>query len=479
VTIGAISPVGAPSAPREGLDWKRCARSLQCTTLAVPVDYAAADGETLDLALIRRRADEPANRVGTLIVNYGGPGDAGTETLRQAVDLMPAAARRSFDVVSFDPRGVGRSRPVRCVDDATFEAAWSEDPTPNGRADLPGFYDGTASSVDLVAECVARNGDWLARLGSRNVARDLDRIRAAVGDENLTFLGYSYGTVLGALYAEQFPHRIRAMVLDSAVDLSSTMTEELRANTAGFESALGEFLDDCAHDGTCAFHSGGDPRAALERLQARFEQGVRIDGGDGARTVGASEFYTALVAALYARDEWPILAEGLRSAAKRDDGATLLLLNDFYVGRRHDGTYSNLQQVLGIIVCADDAEPVVSFDDFRATYLELVAAYPFFGPLFASGPSGCDDRLPKPRADELIGDVHVTDAPPVLVVGATRDPATPFAGAQDLQRRLAGSRLLTVDDTTHGSYATGNRCVDRVVDRYLVSGRPPAHDRRC
>jgi pimeloyl-ACP methyl ester carboxylesterase len=412
------------------------------------------------------------------VVNFGGPGDAGTETLRATADFFTAPIRRSFDILSFDPRGVGDSGPVRCVDDATFEAAWSEDPTPNGPGDLPGFYDGSASTVDLVAECIARNGEWLARLGTRNVARDLDLIRAAVADEQLTFLGYSYGTLLGALYAQEHPDRVRAMVLDSAVDLSSTMTEELRDNTAGFETALGEFLDDCAADELCAFHSGGDPRAALERLRARFEQGVRIDGGDGERMVGASEFYVALVAALYSQDDWPVLAEALASAVD-DDGSTLLLINDLYAGRRDDGTYSNFQQVLGIIVCNDDAEPLVSFDEFRATYDELTAAYPFFGPLFSSGPSGCDPRLPEPRTDELVGDLRVVDAPPVLVVGATRDPATPYVGARDLQQRLEGSRLLTVDATSHGSYGLGNRCVDRIVDRYLVSGEAPARDRRC
>jgi pimeloyl-ACP methyl ester carboxylesterase len=478
VTVGTAAADSEP-APESSLDWKRCGGGYQCAALPVPVDYSAPDGATLDLALTRRRADDQAHKLGTLVVNYGGPGDPGTETLRFSADFMPAAVRRSFDILSFDPRGVGASNPVTCVDDATFEQAWSEDPTPNGPGDLPGFYDGTSSSVDLVAECVGRNGDYLARLGTRNGARDLDRIREAVGDDELTYVGYSYGTLLGALYAQEFPHNIRAMVLDSAVDISSTMTEEQRDNTAGFEGALDEFLADCADDDTCAFRSGGDPRAALERLRARFEQGVRIDGGDGERTVGASEFYVALVAALYSREDWPFLADALQAAAKDDDGSTLLLFSDLYAGRRDDGTYSNFKQVLGLIVCADDDEPLVSFDEFRATYDALSAQYPFFGPLFGSGPAGCDARLPQPHDDELVGDVRVTDSPPVLVVGTTRDPATPYAGAQDLQERLEGSRLLTVDNTGHGSYATGNRCVDRIVDRYLVSGDPPKHDRRC
>lgn len=464
--------------PAGTVTWKRCGGRLQCSTLPVPVDYADPTGETLDLALVRRRADDREHRIGTLVVNFGGPGDAGTETLRQTVEFLPAPVRRYFDILSFDPRGVGSSRPVTCIDDATFERAWSEDPTPNGAGDLPGFYDGTRSSVDLVGECVARNGDWLARLGSRNVARDLDRIREAVGDERLTYLGYSYGTLLGALYAQEFPDRVRAMVLDSAVNLSTTMSQDRHDNTAGFEAALGKFLEWCADHETCAFHSDGDPRGALEGLRARFEQGVRIDG-DADRTVGVAEFYTALVAALYSRDEWSFLAEALQAAAEDQDGSTLLLLSDLYAGRREDGTYSNFQQVLGIIVCDDDDEPLVAFDEFRAAYEALSAQYPFFGPLFGSGPAGCDPRLPRPRPDELTGDVRVDGTPPVLVIGTTRDPATPYAGAQDLQQRIAGARLLTVDNTGHGSYATGNRCVDRIVDSYLVSGEAPRRDRRC
>ena len=272
-----LAPAGAtgadaPDVTPDTLQWTRCGGGLQCTTLPVPVDYADPGGgndRPRAHTPARRRPGEPRRFAR---VNYGGPGDAGTETLRQTADFLPAAVRRYFDVVSFDPRGVGASRPVRCVDDATFEQAWSEDPTPNGPADLPGFYDGTASSVDLVAECVNTNGDYLARLGSRNVARDLDRIRAAVGDDRLTYVGYSYGTLIGALYAQEFPQNVRALVLDSAVDLSSTMTEEQRDNTAGFEQALDEFLDDCAKDRELRLPLGRRPahraRAAAGPLRA-------------------------------------------------------------------------------------------------------------------------------------------------------------------------------------------------------------------
>jgi pimeloyl-ACP methyl ester carboxylesterase len=459
------------------LEWKRCGGDFECTTLPVPVDYVDAAAGELELAVSRRPADDPDRRIGSLVVNYGGPGDPGSETLRYAADSVPAAVRRRFDLVSFDPRGTGSSRPVDCVDDETFERAWSQDPTPDGTDQLPAFYDGTAFDVDLVAECVARNGTWLARVGTRNVARDLDRLRAALGDTELSYLGYSYGTVLGAAYAQEFPDHVRTMVLDSAVDLSASTEAQLRDNLVGFERALEEFLDDCAARDDCAFHGGTTPRDALDTLRAELEDGERLQGADD-RAVGPAEFYVALLAALYSRNHWSFLADALDRATS-GDGSGLQILSDVYAGRRDDGSYSNLQEAIHIIVCADQPEPLVSFEQFRASYEELSAIAPFFGPVIASGPNGCDPRLPAARPEEILGDVRVADTPPIVIIGTTRDPATPYAGAEDLHARIAGSRLVTVNDTSHGSYATGNACVDRIVDRYLLARRAPTNGARC
>ncbi|HEY8215490.1 MAG TPA: alpha/beta hydrolase [Acidimicrobiia bacterium] len=485
LVAATAGPAGAGTSARSAdapgataLVWMPCGGGFECTTLRVPVDYADGGGETLPMAVTRRVADDPARRIGSLVLNFGGPGDPGTSTLRSAVRTIPPDIRSRFDLVSFDPRGSGRSRPVDCIDDATFARAWADDRTPDTAADLPRFYDGTAFSVDLVGDCVSRFGTWLAHLGTRNVARDLEQLRAALGEPKLTFLGYSYGTVIGAVYAQAFPDHVRALVLDSAVDLSSSMAVQLRANAAGFERALKEFVDDCrAHDG-CAFRPGVDPGRALDDLRVRLESGARIDTADG-RTVGSTELYVALLAALYSPDVWPFLAESLQQATADGDATGLEVLSDSYAGRRGDGTYSNYQEVLGVIVCDDQPEPLVSFESFRASYASFARDYPFFGPLLAGSPLGCDPRLPPPRADEVVGDVRTNRAPPILVIGTTRDPATPYRGAVDLRRRLGGSRLLTVDDTRHGTYATGNLCVDRIVDRYLVTRRVPRVGARC
>src|SRR5215470_11380369 len=239
-SLGAMPAVaGARTAvsTATGLSWKKCGRN-QCAVLQVPVDDAQPDGEQVGIAVIRRPATDPKHKLGSLLVNFGGPGEAGTTTFPSFVAQVPAEVRARYDLVSFDPRGVGASRPIHCVDDKTHDELNAADPTPNSDAELPSYYNGTHYPVDLVAACVAKNGTWLADVGSRAVARDMDRLRAALGDAKLNYLGYSYGTVLGAVYAQMFPSRVGHLVLDSAVNLSDNALDEQRSDVAGFEHAL-------------------------------------------------------------------------------------------------------------------------------------------------------------------------------------------------------------------------------------------------
>jgi pimeloyl-ACP methyl ester carboxylesterase len=426
----------------------------------------------------RLPARDARHRIGSLVVNYGGPGDPGTQTLKLAGTSVPRAVRDRFDLVSFDPRGTGASKPVDCVDDATADRAFAEDPTPDSAADLARFYAGTNSSVDLVKACVDRLGAWLAEVGTRNVARDMERLRIALGDAKLTYLGYSYGTVLGAVYAQMYPQRVRAMVLDSAVDLSSTPQDEELGNAKGFEKALDAFLAECASHSSCAFRSGGDPQDALEQLRTRFEGGLQVPTADG-RRAGVGAFYLALVAALYDKQQgWPTLARALRNA-EQNDGTFLQLLADSYTGRAGNGKYDNVQEAIGPIRCADRRDARVSFDEYRRTFEQYSAQFPFFGALFAASPVGCDPRLPPVAPGEDLGDVRVAGAAPILIVGTTNDPATPYAGALDLNQRVARSRVLTFDSTEHGSYAKGIPCIDRAVDRYLLTLELPRRGTRC
>ena len=461
-----------------GLPWKSCGGGYQCTTVTVPVDYRSPSGPSVDLAVERLPAPDRAHRIGSLVINYGGPGDPGTETLKLAGKSIPKSVRDRFDLVSFDPRGTGASRPIDCIDDATSDRLFAEDPTPDTPADLPRFYAGTNSSVDVMKACIDRFGTWLAEVGTRNVARDMDRLRSALGDSKLTYLGYSYGTVLGAVYAQMFPDRVRAMVLDSAVDLSSTPEEEELGNAQGFEDALDAFLADCAAHSSCAFHSGGDPHTALSRLQARFEGGLQLPTADG-RKAGQGAFYLALVAALYDKQEgWPTLARALHNA-QQGDGTLLQLLADTYTGRDSNGKYDNVQEAITPIRCVDRRDAKVSFEEYRTTFQQYSTQYPFLGAFVAASPIGCDPRLPVAAPGEDVGDVHVTQAPPILIVGTTHDPATPYEGAVDLRTRLARSRLLTFDSTEHGSYAKGIPCIDNAVNRYLLTLKLPPRGTRC
>lgn len=449
----------------------------------VPVDYASPEGEHTRIEVARRRALDPEHRIGSLVINFGGPGDPGAHTLRDFAADVPTEIRERYDLVSFDPRGTGKSRPVDCIDDATTDELYATDPTPDTDAELRAFYDGTEGGIDFVQACVDRFGSWLARVGSRNVARDLDVLRAALGDRALTYLGYSYGTVIGSVYAQQFPEHVGRLVLDGPVDFSADSAGDLDDSTAAFERALHDFLDHCAHDSECAFRSDGHPRAALTKLRDRFEGGLTLpvygeNGRRSRRRAGVAAFYTAVLSGLYDEEfGWPNLADAL-DLAKHGDGTVLQLLADSYNGRRDDGTYDSIGESSGIIVCADQPDPMESFESYVAEYNRASQDYPFLGGYATDVPLGCDARLPRAAESELLGDVRASGVAPVLIVGTTGDPATPYPGARDLVGRIDGSRLLTFVSTEHTAY-TKNGCINRAVDRYLLSGRLPRAGTRC
>ncbi|HEV2308959.1 MAG TPA: alpha/beta hydrolase [Acidimicrobiia bacterium] len=485
--ITALLAVGVPTsssaatspAPSGPLTWKGCGGGFQCATLSVPVDWSQPGGPQVALEVSRHRASQPDERIGSLVVNFGGPGDPGAESLRQGGEAsLPAAVRDRFDLVSFDPRGTGMSRPIACVSDSTYDEVLAQNPTPKNLSELQSFYAGTNGPVDLVQACLNAQGSWLADVGTRNTARDMDALRAALGEPKLTFLGYSYGTVLGAVYAQMYPGRVRAMVLDGAVDLSSTAASELHDNAVGFEQALDAFLADCAARPKCPYHHGGDPQAALAALQQRFESGPTVPVSDG-RHAGATLFYLALASGLYDRKVgWPFLASALASV-DRGIGDGIAELADTLTGRDANGHYDDIQEALDAIHCDDRFDPLQPFSDYVATYQAFSQEFPIFGAFLSASPLGCDPRLPEPPASEQVGDVHVTGAPRIVIVGTTKDPATPYNGAIDLQRRIAGSRLLTLVSTEHAGYGKGIPCVDDAVDAYFTDRVLPRAGLRC
>lgn len=461
------SPTLEPEPVPVALDWQPCDDGFQCAALPVPLDRDDPAAGTVDLALVRRPAPDQSRRIGSLVVNPGGPGSSAVSFLRRAWQAVPEPVRARFDLVAFDPRGVGDSAPVRCVSTLEMDALVALDPTPDDAAELKVLE---AGRRQLAEGCARQSGRLLPHVSTDQVARDLDLLRASLGDAGLTYLGYSYGTSIAAEYLRLFPTRVRAMVLDSPLDPTLTWEQVLEGQSTGFDVALGAFLGDCERTG-CAFRKAvqGDLTAAFDALAARVE--TTPLPGDGRRRVGPGEFSLGVGAGLYSRaNGWPAVAQAL-AAAEDGDGSVLLTLSDAYLNRTDEG-YENTSEANLAVNCTDRPWPRDT-----APYLALAervrAVAPRFGPAIALSGLGCSvwpveaERVPAP--------VRAEGAPPVVVIGITRDPATPYAWAQGLGDQLASAVLLTVDGDGHTSYRTGaSRCLLDAVDGYLVDLRVPA-----
>jgi pimeloyl-ACP methyl ester carboxylesterase len=373
--------------------------------------------------------------------------------------IFPDELRKRFDIVGFDPRGVNSSTAIRCIDNLDPQAEL--DPTPNDAAELKALVD---SARDYAGECAKRNDTTLPYLSTDAVARDLDLIRAAIGDKRLTYLGFSYGTLIGSLYADLFPDHVRAMALDGAIDPASDLRDLRFGQAKGFEGALTDFLDDCSARPTCEFYEGGKSAAAFDALMASIDKKplpaalIR-----SARQVGPGLAWFGVLAALYSTDSWPTLATAL-SLAKSGDGSFLLLLADPYRGRKPNGSYSNLQDAYTANTCLDFPAPT-DVTVYTTWAKELATAAPHFAKILAYNDLPCAfwpvpaERTPKP--------VSAAGAPPIVVVGSTRDPATPYAWAKALAKELDSGVLVTRDGDGHTGYEA-SLCVRKAVDGYLM-----------
>ncbi len=464
---GAPAPARPPAVP--ALGWTPCGDDFTCATLDVPLVEDDPGQGTVPLALTRLQAADPENRIGSVVVNPGGPGLSAVDHLQATWAQVLPVVRERFDLVAFDPRGVGRSAPVRCAGTAELDRYFALDPTPDDAAELDELVE--ASAV-LTAGCARGAGRLLGHLSTVDAAADLDRVRAAVGDERLTYVGFSYGTTLGAAYLDRFPDRVRAMVLDSAFPPSLTWEQVLTGQAVGFDRALGAFLDDCERT-SCAYREAvrGDLPAAYDRLVADVD--AQPLPGDGTRAVGPGALSLGVIAALYDREAgWPALAAAL-VAAEQGDGAPLLALADGYLGRGPEG-FTNVSEANLAVNCSDRPWP-----DEPAAYValseRLAQQAPRFGEAAALAGLSCATWPAKP-ADEP-GPVSGAGAPPVVVVGTTGDPATPYAWSVALADRLESGVLLTHRGHGHTVYdVDGPPCVVEALDAYLLTLTVP--DRR-
>jgi pimeloyl-ACP methyl ester carboxylesterase len=451
------------------LEWREC-DSGECADLTVPLDYEDPAGTTIEVALIRLPAREPDRRVGSLLVNPGGPGASGVDFVRNSAFAFPDELRDRFDLVGFDPRGTGETVPVSCVESLDDVLALDYSP------DSPGERVALEAGVrELTDACAAGNADVLPHISSQDTVRDMDRIRQAVGDAKLTYVGFSYGTYLGALYANFFPDKVRALVLDGAVDPELSSVETNLQQAAGFERSLSAFLDRCSEDEDCAFHNGGEPHRAFDELVVAVD-GNPLPAADG-RRLGPNELDLGVAQALYAGElGWGELADALGAAAD-GDGTELLALSDQYTRRRDDGTYGGLLESFWAIGCIDGPS-IGPPGDFPALEEEFQQAAPRFGVTFLYSGLVCSYWPVEPAPDP--GPLTAPGADPILVVGTTGDPATPLQWAESLAGALDSGVLVAAEGEQHTSvFFAGNSCVDRIALRYLIALEVPDDGTRC
>jgi pimeloyl-ACP methyl ester carboxylesterase len=441
--------------------------------LTVPLDYAHPTGPTLQIAVTRLRTG--GHRIGSLVINPGGPGGSGIDYAQAARNVIPSSVRDRFDIVGFDPRGVGESSPVRCVSGSVLDQLNELDPLVSARAQSQLI----AVSKQLANGCKAKAGNLLSHIATIDAARDMDVLRAALGETKLTYMGKSYGTFLGTLYANLFPQRVRAMILDGAVDPQVSAEEIARIQGQGFETAFAAFLHNCVQVGCSLGSTYSDAmhnvNVLLTNAAAHPLPASRYRGADN-RLVNRAELELGIIYAMYDRANWPTLRQAI-SEAQDGDGSRILFLADQLWERDLSGDYTNLEESYYAISCIDRPWPTA-----LSTYEHDADVWGVQSPHF--GWSEAWDSLPcaywPVPAVSKAGPLHARGAPPILVIGTTRDPATPYINAQRLASELDSGVLLTYDGDGHTVWGEGtSSCVDHIGNAYLINLTVPSKGTRC
>ncbi|MGW0864181.1 alpha/beta hydrolase [Streptomyces sp. NPDC002611] len=457
-----------------GLSWGRCKATAdapapgndwQCATLKVPLDWSKPDGETIGLALIRAKA-RGDDRVGSLLFNFGGPGASG-------LSMMPSYAptvsrlRERYDLVSWDPRGVGASEGVRCRGDKEIQAAESVDVTPDTPSEEKAYF---RDAADFGEGCQKDAGKLMAHVSTADSARDMDRIRDVLGDDRMHYFGISYGTELGGTYAHLFPRRVGRMTLDAVVDPDADTVGHAQNQARGFQRALNGYLES----------TGQDPEEGTRKIAALLR---RIDArplptATPGRKLTETLAVTGLTLPLYNKESWPTLTSAL-DAAERGDGSELLTLADGYNDRAPSGHYGTTTHSQRVISCLDDRQrPTAARTKELLPEFEKIS--PVFGPFLGWDTAGWCHDWPVPGQHDT-PEVSAPDAAPILVVGNTGDPATPYEGARKMSGELGKGVgvLLTWRGQGHGAYGSGSDCVDSTVNAYLLNGSIPKDGKVC
>ncbi|WP_055699974.1 alpha/beta hydrolase [Streptomyces silaceus] len=457
------------------LDWGRCkapeggtapGAQWQCSTLEVPLDHAKPDGETIGIALIRAKSTGKGDRIGSLVFNFGGPGGSGVSGLPSFGDSY-AKLRERYDLVSFDPRGVAGSQGVRCRDDKATQAAERRiDLTPDTAAEEKAYFEDAA---DFGAGCARGAKKLIGHISTTDAARDLDLLRQVLGDDKLHYFGVSYGTELGGTYAHLFPKRVGRLTFDAVVDPTADSVGHAENQARGFQRALDNYF-------TSRGVAPEEGTAKVVKLLKKLDAEPMRTSGD--RKLTESLASTGILVTLYSKQSWPTLSRALDDA-EQGDGSTLLQLADAYNERDPSGRYGTQSHAQRAISCVDSKgrttpeEAKKSMDRFREIS-------PVFGEFLGWDTAGwCHDWPVAGLHDSP--EVSAPGAAPILVVGNTGDPATPYEGARKMADEL-GKDVgvhLTWKGEGHGAYGNGSSCVDGTINDYLLDGKVPEDGKVC
>ena len=456
----------------QSLEWSECREELQCADVRVPLDWDEPAAGEITVRVARNPAD--GTKIGSLFVNPGGPGGSGIELVEQVGALFGERLLESYDVVGFDPRGVGESTPVTCLDDAGKDALYLRDFDYASESGLAEAFDAWEA---YGASCFASTGEVLGNVDTVSAARDLDVLRAVVGDETLTYLGFSYGTSLGATYAALFPERAGRLVLDGGVDVTLDAHSGNLEQAGGFERALRNYVEYCFSRSVCPLDGSVDD--GLEQISELLDRARRspLPTSDAARGVTATMLFYGIALPLYDNQAWTLLTDALREAIGEGTADTFMFLSDFYFDRSPSGEYvGNQIEAFHAIHCADgrgDADPA----QMAAEATEIIEVAPTMGEFFGYGAVICA-RWPVPLASVDV-DYSAAGAPPIVVIGTTDDPATPYHWSEALAKTLDSGVLVTYEGEGHTAYGRSNACIADAVEDFFVDGAVPIEGLSC
>jgi pimeloyl-ACP methyl ester carboxylesterase len=452
----------------QSIKWRTCYDSYKCADVLVPIDYTNIKLGTFKIAVLKYEASNKEDRIGSMFVNPGGPGASGFDYAYQAEYILSPQVLALYDIVGFDPRGVGRSAPIRCLTDEEMDANYASDAKPENAAELETLI---KDAQDYVAKC-EKNTKNLTAYGTENAARDMDVIRAVLGDKKLNYLGKSYGTYLGTIYAQLFPDKVGRLVLDGAIDPDATPLQQSITQAVGFDKALDAFIKDCLQLDSCPLPKNATKQYFTDLFDSIAKKPLTTSTK---RVATESLVVLGTASALYDNESgWPMLRVALKQA-QSGNGYMFLSLADAYTGRQLNGTYPSNEGDSGFVIDCLDWNDARTNEQIAQDDEQFKAQAPVFGPYLSYSGISCK-YFTGVKQPIKINKIRTT---PIIIVGTLRDPATPYTWAVALNKLITNSLLITLDGDGHTGHGRGSVCVDRTVDTYFITGKIPVTDQKC